>query len=51
MLYILLQSFKQAQVMPRSGQKIAEEMARDILYMMESRISAVKVGYINIIHT
>ncbi|XP_055704194.1 voltage-dependent calcium channel subunit alpha-2/delta-3 isoform X3 [Phlebotomus papatasi] len=35
-------SFKQAQVIPRSGQKIAEEMSKEILYLMESRISAVK---------
>ncbi|XP_055687320.1 voltage-dependent calcium channel subunit alpha-2/delta-3 isoform X1 [Lutzomyia longipalpis] len=35
-------SFKQAQVVPRSGQKIADEMAKEILYLMESRISAVK---------
>uniref|UniRef100_A0A1B0CCX1 Putative secreted protein n=1 Tax=Lutzomyia longipalpis TaxID=7200 RepID=A0A1B0CCX1_LUTLO len=36
-------SFKQAQVVPRSGQKIADEMAKEILYLMESRISAVKL--------
>ncbi|XP_059614107.1 voltage-dependent calcium channel subunit alpha-2/delta-3 isoform X2 [Phlebotomus argentipes] len=35
-------SFKQAQVVPRSGLKIADEMAKEIHYLMESRISAVK---------
>nr|XP_029716746.1 uncharacterized protein LOC115260046 [Aedes albopictus] len=37
-------SFKQAQVVSKNGQKIVEEMAKDLKYMMDAKVSAVKVG-------
>ncbi|XP_038116859.1 voltage-dependent calcium channel subunit alpha-2/delta-3 isoform X6 [Culex quinquefasciatus] len=35
-------SFKQAQVVSKNGQKIVEEMAKDLKYMMDAKVSAVK---------
>ncbi|XP_055604130.1 uncharacterized protein LOC129752368 [Uranotaenia lowii] len=35
-------SFKQAQVASKNGQKIVEEMAKDLKYMMDAKVSAVK---------
>uniref|UniRef100_A0A182QGK0 VWFA domain-containing protein n=1 Tax=Anopheles farauti TaxID=69004 RepID=A0A182QGK0_9DIPT len=36
------ESFKQAQVVSKNGQKIVEEMAKDLKYMMDAKVSAVK---------
>lgn len=38
----VVESFKQAQIVNRSGSKIVEEIAREIKYMMDSKISAIK---------
>lgn len=39
----VLESFKQAQIVNRSGSKIVEDIAKEIKYMMDAKISAVKV--------
>ncbi|XP_041769971.1 voltage-dependent calcium channel subunit alpha-2/delta-3 isoform X3 [Anopheles merus] len=36
------ESFKQAQVVNKNGAKIVEEMAKDLKYMMDAKVSAVK---------
>jgi hypothetical protein len=41
--FYYLQSFKPAQVVNRSGPKIVEEMAKEIKYMMDAKVSAIKV--------
>lgn len=37
-----MDSFKQSQIVPRSGSKIVEDIAKEIKFMMDARISAVR---------
>ena len=39
-----LQSYKLAQIVPRSGAKIVDDMSKEIKYMMDAKISAVRVS-------
>lgn len=41
----LQESYNQAVVMPRDGAALVEEIATDVGFMMESKISAVKVSF------
>jgi hypothetical protein len=38
----VVESFKQSQIVSRSGSKIVEDIAKEIKYMMDSRISAIR---------
>lgn len=38
----VIESFKQAQIVNRPGGKIVEDIAKEIKYMLDSRISAIR---------
>lgn len=40
-------SYKQAEVKPRDGNALVQEIAKDVGFMMASKISAVKVSQIS----
>lgn len=45
--FYFFKSFKPAQILPRVGPKIIETMAQEIKYMMDAKISAVRVCILN----
>lgn len=42
-------SYKTAEIAPRDGNAIVQEIAKDIKTMMESKVSAIKVRFFNFI--
>lgn len=39
------ESYKQAEVVPRDGKSLVTEISKDIKFMMENKISAIKVRF------
>lgn len=39
------QSFKTAEIVPKSGKRIIEPMAQELKYMFDQKVSAVRVSF------